>query len=36
VIDGERGNQEVIVYGNPENPMNVGEWEQRVATMWEE
>jgi 23S rRNA (cytidine1920-2'-O)/16S rRNA (cytidine1409-2'-O)-methyltransferase len=36
VIDGERGNREVIVYGNPDNPLNVGEWEQRVATMWEE
>jgi len=35
-IDGEHGNREVIVYGDPANAANVGEWEQQLAKMWEE
>ena len=35
-VDGEHGNREVIVYGDPANAANVGEWEQQLATMWEE
>lgn len=35
-IDGEHGNSEAIVYGNPALPANAGEWEQQVSTLWKE
>ena len=35
-IEGEHGNREVVVYGNPTKPVNVGEWEQHLALLWKE
>jgi 23S rRNA (cytidine1920-2'-O)/16S rRNA (cytidine1409-2'-O)-methyltransferase len=33
-IEGEHGNREAIVYGNPEAPLDAREWRHQVSTVW--
>lgn len=33
-IDGEHGNREAIVYGDPEAPLNAREWKDQAASTW--
>lgn len=33
-IDGEHGNREAIVYGDPRLPLDAREWENHAATIW--
>lgn len=34
-LDGEHGNREAIVYGDPATPLDAREWRHTVSTMWE-
>jgi 23S rRNA (cytidine1920-2'-O)/16S rRNA (cytidine1409-2'-O)-methyltransferase len=33
-IDGEHGNREAIVYGDPAAPLDAREWRSQVSTTW--